>query len=272
MHRLERVTTYAVLITFSLLVLTPFVSIILVALGPEGPAATGLQWPDELNFDNFTRAWSTGGFADLLQSSAIVALVVVPTVAVLSVLGGYALGSLRFPGSTVLFYVFVLGLVMPYEAAVIPLYYAMRSVGLLDTYFAVMLPQIGLSMAFGVFWMRAYFLSTPRALVEAARLDGAGTFTILWRVLLPGARPAITTLSALVFLWSWNEFLLALVLIQDPGKRTAPAGLGLFIGERTTDIAGLSAGALIVTAPVVIAYLFLQRHFVQGMLSGSVKG
>jgi raffinose/stachyose/melibiose transport system permease protein len=127
-------------------------------------------------------------------------------------------------------------------------------------------------MAFGVFWMRAYFLSTPRALVEAARLDGAGTFTILWRVLLPGARPAITTLSALVFLWSWNEFLLALVLIQDPGKRTAPAGLGLFIGERTTDIAGLSAGALIVTAPVVIAYLFLQRHFVQGMLSGSVKG
>lgn len=268
----EKVLIYAVLTGFSVLILLPFVSIVFVALGPEGAQVNGLQWPEEIDFGNFTRAWDVGGFGRLLLSSLIVAVVVVPVATVLSILAGYALGTMQFRGRGLVFGSLLIGLVLPYEAAIIPLYYDLRDFGLIDTYWALILPEIGLSVAFGAFWMRAYFLSSPASLTEAARLDGANSWQILWRVHLPGARPAITTLMVLFFLWSWNEFLLALVLIQDPDKRTAPAGLGLFMGERTVDIAGLSAGAIIITAPILIVYLVLQRHFIRGMLEGAVKG
>jgi raffinose/stachyose/melibiose transport system permease protein len=270
--RAERLVIYAVLVLFCMAVLLPFVSILTVALQAPGSTVTGLAWPDELHLDNFRRAWTVGGFGSLMASSAIVAVVVVPTAVLLSILGGYAFGTMRFRGSNALFYLLLIGLVMPFEATVVPLYYDLRALNLTDTYWALILPQVGLSVSFGTFWMRAFFLSSPRSVIEAAQLDGASTWTTLWRILLPTARPAITTLATLFFLWSWNEFLLALVLVQDPDRRTAPAGLGLFVGERSVDIAGLSAAALIITMPVIIVYLFLQRHFIRGMLEGSVKG
>ena len=129
-----------------------------------------------------------------------------------------------------------------------------------------------MSVGFGTFWMRAFFRSVPRSLVEAARLDAASSWTTLWRVVLPMGRPAVLTLMLLVFMWTWNEFLLALVMVTDEGLRTAPLGLTFFQGRNTTDVPLLAAGAVIVAAPVVVAYLFLQRHFIRGMLSGAVKG
>ena len=132
---------------------------------------------------------------------------------------------MRFRGSDPLFYLLLIGLIFPYEATVIPLYYVFRDVGLTDSLWALILPQIGLSIPFGTFWMRAFFRSTPGALVEASRLDGASSFVTLWRVLLPQAWPAITTMVVLVFMWTWNEFLLALVMIQsdDAAHRAARA-------------------------------------------------
>lgn len=270
--RFERLGAYTFLCLFALAVLFPLFSILSVALQPQGAPVTGLSWPDDPQWGNFARAWTTGSFGDLITSSVIVAVVVVPVATVLSIMTGYAFGTMRFRGSTPLFYVMLIGIVMPYEATVVPLYYDLRQFGLTDNYLGLMLPEIGLSVSFGTFWMRAFFLSTPRALIEAARMDGANSFTVLFRILLPVARPAVTTLMVLFFVWSWNEFLLSLVLLQDPAVRTAPAGLGLFVGQRTTDVAGLSAGALIVTVPVVIVYLFLQRHVIRGMLQGAVKG
>jgi raffinose/stachyose/melibiose transport system permease protein len=155
---------------------------------------------------------------------------------------------------------------------VVPLYYDFRDLSLTNTYWALILPQIGLSVAFGTFWMRAFFRSVPRSLVEAARLDGSGTLSTLVRVLLPLARPAVLTMIVLIFMWTWNEFLLALVMVSDEGLRTAPLGLTFFQGRNTTDTALLAAGAVIVAVPIVILYVFLQRHFIRGMLSGAVKG
>jgi raffinose/stachyose/melibiose transport system permease protein len=131
---------------------------------------------------------------------------------------------------------------------------------------------VGVSTAFGTFWMRAFFRSVPRSLVEAARLDGSSSWGTLWRVVLPLGRPAVLTMTVLIFMWTWNEFLLALVMVSDEGLRTAPLGLAFFQGRNTSDEGLLMAGALIVAAPVVVVYLFLQRHFIRGMLSGAVKG
>ena len=137
---------------------------------------------------------------------------------------------------------------------------------------ALIFPQVGVSVAFGTFWMRAFFRSVPRSLVEAARLDGSSSWSTLWRVVLPLGRPAVLTMTVLVFMWTWNEFLLALVMVTDEDLRTAPLGLAFFSGRNTTDFALLSAGSVIVATPVVLVYVFLQRHFIRGMLSGAVKG
>jgi raffinose/stachyose/melibiose transport system permease protein len=179
---------------------------------------------------------------------------------------------MRFRGSGVLFVIFLIGLLMPFEATIVPLYYDLRSVGLANTYAGLILPETALFLSFGTFWMRANFMSSERSLVEAARLDGANSWTTLWRVLVPNSLPAITTMMVLFFIWSWNEFLLALVLAQDPEVQTAPAGLGLFSGQHTTDISGLAAAAIIMTIPALIVYVLLQRHFIRGVTSGGVKG
>ena len=269
--RRELSLTYAVLGAFSLFALAPVVGIVLTALqDPEGLATFGSF--NGIHPSNFVDAWRDGNFGPYLRSSVIVMVVVVAVASVLSILAGYAFGMMRFRGSQVLFYVVLLGLMIPTEAIVVPLYYDYRDLGLTDTYWALILPQIGTSVAFGTFWMRAYFRTVPRSLVEAARIDGASSWFTLWRVVLPLARPAILTMTVLLSMWTWNEFLLALVMVTDEGLRTAPLGLSFFQGRNQTDLTLLAAGAVIVATPIVLLYVFLQRHFIRGMLSGAVKG
>jgi raffinose/stachyose/melibiose transport system permease protein len=269
--RNEQAFGYLILGVFSLIALFPIAGILLTALQDPGGGASFGSF-DGLHFGNFKDAWDEGNFGTYLKSSVIVAVAVVSVSVFFSVLSGYAFGLMRFRGATLLFYVFLLGLMVPMEAIIVPLYYNFRDRGLTDTYWGLILPQIGTSVAFGTFWMRAFFRGVPRSLVEAARIDGAGTWFTLWRVLLPLARPAVLTMTVLLFMWTWNEFLLALVMVSDEGLRTAPLGLSFFQGRNTSDLTLLAAGSVIVALPVVILYVFLQRHFIRGMLAGAVKG
>jgi raffinose/stachyose/melibiose transport system permease protein len=270
--RREQLLSYAVLGVFAVIALYPVLSIVLLAMHKRSDLVTGFAIPDSLNFGTFKDAWELGGFDRGLLNSFIVAATVSVVSAVLSTLAGYAFGAMRFRGSDALFYLLLLGLIFPYEATVIPLYYVFKDAGLTDSYWALILPQIGLSVPFGTFWMRAFFRSTPGSLVEASRLDGASSFATLWRVLLPQAWPAITTMLVLVFMWTWNEFLLALVMIQSDELRTAPLGLALFAGaNRSQDPTLTAAAAVLVALPVVIVYVFLQRSFIRGMFAGAVK-
>ncbi|WP_028061400.1 carbohydrate ABC transporter permease [Candidatus Solirubrobacter pratensis] len=269
--RNEQTVTYAVLGLFTLLALAPIVGILATAVqDPSGGASFGSF--DGIHLGNFKTAWEEGHFGSYLRSSVIVAVAVVVSAGFLSILSGYAFGLMRFRGSQALFYVFLFGLTIPIEAVIVPLYYDLRDMNLTDTYWALILPQMGASVAFGTFWMRAFFRGVPRSLVEAARIDGASSWFTLWRVLLPLARPAVLTMTVLLFMWTWNEFLLALVMVSDENLRTAPLGLSFFQGRNQADLTLLAAGAVIVALPVVVVYVFLQRHFIRGMLSGAVKG
>jgi raffinose/stachyose/melibiose transport system permease protein len=269
--RRELVLNYAILILFAAIALYPVLGILVTALGTPGDPS-GFHVPSSLHFENFRAAWNEGHFSRYLRSSAIVAVSVVAVSTVLSIMSGYAFGLMRFRGATVLFYVFLLGLMVPEEAMIVPLYFDLRDLGLVNTYWALIMPQIAMSVAFGSFWMRAFFSSAPRSIVEAARIDGASSWTTLWRVLVPFGRPAILTMMVLVFMWTWNEFLLALVMVSSDNLRTAPLGLAFFQGEHTSDLTLLAAGSVIVATPVVLVYVLLQRHFIRGMLTGAVKG
>jgi raffinose/stachyose/melibiose transport system permease protein len=206
------------------------------------------------------------------RASLTIAVGVVPASLVLAALAGYALGTMRLPGGNAVAAFFIAGLTIPVELIVVPLYFDLRGLGLTNSYLGVILVEIALFMPFSVFWMRTHFQSTPASLVEAARIDGASSATILLRVLLPLARPSLMTLGLLVFMWSWNQFLLVLVLIQDTTKHTAPAGLGFFVGQNSTDIPTLAAGTIIVMLPILILFAVFQRSFITGLLQGATKG
>ena len=261
----ERSLNYVVLALFAVIALAPVLTIVLTAVSPQ------IGQEDGIHLGNVVEAWTVGGFGRSLGNSLVVAAIVVTSAVVLSVLSGYAFGTMRFRGSTVLFYLFLLGLMIPAEAVVIPLFFDLRTLGLTDTYAAIALPQIAQSVAFGTFWLRAQFRSLPVGLLEAAALDGAGPLRALTRVVVPASVPAITTLVVLVFMWTWNEFLIALVMTPGGRLRTAPLGLANFQGQYTAEIALLSAGAVIVALPMVIMFLVLQRHFIRGMLEGAMR-
>jgi raffinose/stachyose/melibiose transport system permease protein len=267
------ILTYLLLTFFLLLVFLPILGIVLSAFKTNTEVVRGpFALPQVWLTDNFVNAWTTGRFSGYFQSSVIVVVPVVVVSVFLSTITGYAFGVLLFPGRRLLFYAILIGFMVPFEAVVIPLYHMLRGVNLTNTYWALILPQIGLSFSFGTFWMTSYFRSAPTELMDAAAIDGCNRWQTLWLVLWPLARPAVLTLVVLLFMWTWNEFLLALVLVQDEGLRTLPVGLAFFQGRFTADIPRLAAGALVVAGPIVLVYAFFQRHFIQGILGGSVKG
>ena len=200
--RAERTANYVILAAFALFAIIPILTILQAALGPSDTAGAGAGTTASfagLHFGNFAEAWQVGHFGRYMRMSFMVSASVVVVSVGLSILSGFAFGTMRFRGSTALFYLFLLGIMMPTEAIVVPLYFDLRTLGLTDTFWAVALPQVAQSVAFGTFWMRAYFRSSSRSLIEAARLDGASNRRILWQVFVPLARPAIVTLTVLVF-------------------------------------------------------------------------
>ena len=262
----ERALNYVILGLFALFAIFPIATIIVTSLGPQlGVAEPGPHW------NNIVDAWEQGSFGPALLRSLAVALVVVPTALVLSILAGYAFGTMRFRGSTVLFYVFLFGMMVPAEAIIIPLFYDMRDLGLTDTIWAIALPQIAQSIAFGTFWMRAQFRAMSANLVEAAAIDGTSGMNTLWKILVPPTLPSIATVTVLMFMWTWNEFLIPLVMSPGATWRTAPLGLSVFKGQYTADGALIAAAGLIIAAPIIVVFLLMQRYFISGMLEGAAK-
>jgi raffinose/stachyose/melibiose transport system permease protein len=259
------------LVTFAVITVLPIVGIVLLSLQPEGAQLAGFEWPDRLDAGNYARAFEVAHFSSYLASSLVVSIAVVAGTVVVSTLSGYAFGTMRFPGQDLLFYLLLSGLVIPFEAVIVPLYVELQAARLTNTWWSVILPLIGTNSAFGTFWMRAYFRAVPRQLMEAAAMDGAGSLRILWKVLLPGARPALLTLVVLVFMWSWNEFLLPLVMLSREDLRTAPLGLAFFAGRYTTDRVGMAAAAVMVALPVVVLFIATHRRFVRGLWVGALK-
>lgn len=262
---------YLVLTAFLMIAVLPFVGIVLTALKtPADMAAGPFALPKEWQWRNFQAAWEGARFASYFRSSVIV---VVPTVVIsilLSTMSGYAFGMLRCPGENVLLLTILLGLTVPFEAIVIPLWKLMGTLGLRNTYWALILPQVALSFSFGTFWMRAHFKTMPRDLVDAAVVDGASQWGVLWRILFPLSRPALLSLTVLIFMWTWNEFFLVLVMVTGD-LRTLPVGLALLRGRYAADVPVMAAAATIVSLPVIVMYFIFQRHFIRGMVSGALK-
>jgi raffinose/stachyose/melibiose transport system permease protein len=262
----------ALLLGLMAITLLPFISIFMTALHPSGTVPSGLDWPAVPQWNNFIEAFKVANMTALLASSTFIVLAVVPVALVISTMAAFAIGLLRIPASGVLLVLFVFGLTLPFAGIIVPLYYLERAMGVYNTRLAIVLPLIGLYMPFAVFWMRAHFINMPSEISDAARVDGAGTWDLFWRIHLPLARAPIASLGILMSVWTWNQFLLALVLVEDPSHRTMAGALGAFQGHYATNVPLLSAGTLLILVPTLLIFVLFQRQIIAALLQGSVKG
>ena len=270
LSRAERVVTWLVLLTVAVIILYPLAILASTALEPLNQGALGISFSHPLSVHSFSYAWKVGDFRTYLWNTVLVTVSVVALSAVISVLAAFGISVLRPHGSRLLLYIAILGFMLPTEALIVPWYYQMRTMNFLNTYWAMILPQVAQSVAFGTFWMVTAFASLPRSLGEAAALDGASQWSMLWKVLTPNLAPAIKTMAALVFLWTWNSYLLPLVMESDTSRYVVTIGLSVFQGSHFGNYAALAAGSLLTALPVVVVYLIAQRSFIAGMFAGSV--
>ncbi len=266
------ITARTILIGLMVVTLMPFVTMFSAALAPSGTYPPGLQWPANPQWQNFVDAFNAAHMDQLLVSSTLIAIGVVPVAVLIGTMAGFGIARLAPRGSKIVYLLFVLGLTLPFEGIITPLYYEVRAMGILNTKLAIILPLIGLYMPFSVYWMRAHFVNVPAEMSEAAEIDGASAWQQFWLVQVPIARPAILSLAILQFLWTWNQFLLPIVLVETPLERTMAGALGAFQGQWWTNIPLLCAGSLIILAPTVILFVIFQKQFVAALLQGAVKG
>lgn len=224
------------------------------------------------SLENLETAWTVANFKNYLGDSLLLSVPSTLIVVVLATMAGYAFARLPFPGRTPAFYLVVFGLLVPFFAYMIPLYFQMRSMGLLDSLLGVNLVLASTQLSFGTWFMRAFFSDLPSELEQAARVDGASEFQIFARIMVPLVTSGMGALAVFTFVQQWNNFLVPLLYLPGGEYRPLTLGLYLFVGGRSVDIGPLAAGTLITILPVVVLYVVMQRQVTQGFLSGAVKG
>lgn len=269
----RRFAAYVLLIFGAAIAILPFVVTILASLktGPELVRGV-FSLPDEAQWENYRTAWVQGRFGRFFFNSLVVAVGVVLPSIFLSTLTGYAFARFRFRGSAIAFGYLLLGLVIPLQAMVVPLYYVLRELNMLDSLIGLILPQIAMSMSFGTLLMRQSFQSVPGEILEASIVDGANSWQSLWQIMYPLSRPMIGTVGLMFFIWTWNEFMLPLVVNIDPKYHTLPVGLMYFQDRWTSNIPVVAAGATIIFLPLIGVFLIFQRQLIEGITQGAVKG
>lgn len=228
--------------------------------------------PETWQWRNYIEAFVKAEFGMYFLNSVIYTVVGVVSIVFVTSLAAYGFARLEFWGKNFFFYLLISTLLIPIPGVFVPLYLLLKNLALLDTRTGLLLCYISGGLAFGLFLLRSFFEELPKEIEEAALIDGCSRFGIYWRIALPLAKPAIATLVILNCLAIWNEFLLALVVLQDKAKMPIQRGLMVFQGTFITDYPLLMAGLTIATIPILIVYLLMQKHIVKGIASGALKG
>ncbi|PZE73524.1 carbohydrate ABC transporter permease [Curtobacterium sp. MCBD17_019] len=260
-----------ILVAICAVTVFPLLWLLATSLRPENTVFNGPFFPTMLTTRAYGTAWTSTDFGLHFLNSLWITTATVAGVLVFASMTGYAFAKLRFPFKNVLYVALLSTLMMPSTALIIPLYLQLKNIGLLNSQFGLLVLYISSSAPFAMFLMRAFFETLPDELVQAARIDGAGEFTVFWRVILPLARPGVATVVIFQFLSTWNEFLIANTVLQNTRALPLQPVLFSLIGQYQTDWPSLAAGLTLSIVPVVLVYVWMQRQFVAGMTLGAVK-
>jgi multiple sugar transport system permease protein len=268
---LSRSTKWVLLIVGAVIILLPFAWMLGTSFKPESDVfgyPLRIQ-PTHPTLSNYSAIWKQLPFARLVLNSVIFAGGVTVVSVFFDSLAAYALARLRFPGRNIAFYLVLATLMVPFQVTLVPLFQLVFDLHWLNTYQGLIVPRA--TSAFGIFLLRQFFMSIPRELDEAARVDGASEWRIYWRVMLPLAKPALATLSIFYFMNNWNDFLWPLVITTGTSHENLPAALTLFSGQYVIEHGVLMAGATISLLPLAVAFVLAQRYFVRGVATTGLR-
>lgn len=270
-RRRQTVLLVAFTLAISAVMLLPLVWMLLTSFKPEADIVTfpPRLFPRHVTLQNYVDVWHRIPFARLYVNTILFAGCVTILSLILDSMSAYALARLHFRGRGVVLALVLVMLMLPFQVTLIPLYDLLNSLGWTDTLHGLIVPRA--TNAFGIFFLRQFFLSLPQDLEEAARVDGAGEFRIYRQIMLPLAVPALLTLGLFHFMYNWNDLLWPLIINQDQAHQTLPSGLALFMGQHVVEYGVLMAASVMSLVPVVLFFLLIQRRFVEGVATTGIK-
>lgn len=263
---------YVVLaITVSVAMLLPLVWMVLTSFKPEADIVDfpPRLWPASWTLEHYVDVWERIPMARLYLNTVVFAGAVTVLSLTFDSMTAYALARLQFRGRNAVFIAILVMLMLPFQVTLIPLYDTLSNLGWTNTLPGLIVPRA--TNAFGIFFLRQFFLSLPRDLEEAARIDGAGEFRVYRQIILPLARPALLTLALFHFMYNWNDLLWPLVINQSSDQQTLPAGLAVFVGQHVVEYGLLMAASVLSLVPIVLFFLLIQRRFVDGIATTGMK-
>jgi multiple sugar transport system permease protein len=273
-RRLARLITYALLLLGVALVVAPFWYMLTTSFKPQTFIfdMPPQFWPQPATLNNYVAALNKDHFDIYFLNSLFVAVTSTGLTVLLSGLLAYAFARFNFPGREALFYLFLLGMMIPPVMLIIPQFIVAKALDLLNNYLGLILVYVTMNLSMQTFLLRGFFESLPRELEEAALIDGASRWAIFWRIVLPLSRPGLAVVTIFTFLYSWDEFPWAHVAMKETTRRTLPIAIALFQSEHLTEWGQVFAASLVALIPVVIVFVLFQRYFIRGIAATGIKG
>ena len=271
-RRWRAISLHALLIGGAILAASPLLWMVSASLMRSGEANSSPPplLPHHVTFEHYRALFTSLNLGRYFLNSLGISVGGTVLAVLITSMAGYAFAKLRFRGRRPLFRGLLAGMVIPGQVAMLPMFILLREMGLINTLFGAMIPV--LAPIYGIFLVRQYALSIPDDLLDAARLDGASEFRIFRSIVLPALGPVLATLGAFTFLSAWNDFMWPLIVLSDDAHYTLPVALANLAGEHVLDVELMMGGAVVTVLPVFLAFLFLQRYYIQGIMAGSVKG
>jgi multiple sugar transport system permease protein len=272
-EKFDTAAKYIVLTLFTLTWLVPLFAALLTSFRSRDDITLHGFWsiPQDISLRNFTEAWKAAHVRQYLLNSFIITIPSLIGMLFLSSLSAYSLARFKFKGNLAIYFMYVAGTMLPFQILLLPVFRLTNTLGLYDTYGALILIHTAFQLGFCTFVLRNFMRTVPGEILDASRVDGCSEFRIYWQIMLPLSLPALAALATLEFTWVFNDFLWALILIQSNSLRPVTAGLATLQGQYVTDWPLITAGALLATLPTVLVFVFLQRYFIQGLTLGSGK-
>jgi raffinose/stachyose/melibiose transport system permease protein len=269
-------TDWAILaaaIVVGVVIAVPFLLILLNSFKSPADYNSGgpLQLPTQLYFEGIANFWERVAFPQKLWNSVFISGMVAVLAVLISVMNAYALGIGRVKARVWIIVLFLLANMIPQEALLYPLYFMFKQVGLYDNVWSVIIIFTVIQSAFGTYLLASVYGTFPKEILEAAALDGANRWTVLWRVIVPISRPTLSVLLIFFFIWTWNEFLIPLVFLVSNDNQTVPVAISVLQGDRLMDVTTTSASALLGLIPTLVFFLIFQRTLTRGITAGAVK-
>ncbi|MEC0241624.1 carbohydrate ABC transporter permease [Paenibacillus dokdonensis] len=270
--RSRQIAVHILLIVGAVLMIMPFLWMLSTSFKSFGDSmkVPPTLFPNEWHFENYSKVLSTIDFGRYYGNTILVTLGRTIGQLVLCSLAAYSFACLKFPGKNIIFLALLAVLMVPSQVVMIPSFVIMRELNWLDTFYVLIIP--GIFSAFGTFLLRQFFMTLPKDLEEAAKIDGCSYFRIYWNIYLPLSKSALVSLAIFTILASWNELLWPLIMTSSEDMRVLSIGISTFQGQHSTDYPLLMAGAVMATLPIIILFIFLQRYFIEGIAMNGIKG